>query len=92
MEKYTNEQIRKIILMEYYKRKKGLSKNPERHIYNFPELKEISNEDIFENTKYLIDKNLVRGGIDEERDHAFPWITKLTPIGVEWVEKGLSKT
>ena len=92
MEKHLDEQIRKIILIEYYKRKKGVSKNPDMHIYNFPELKEIDNEDIFQNAKYLIDKNLVRGGIDEERDHKFPWITKLTPTGIELMEKELAKT
>jgi len=92
MTKQTDEQIRKIILIEYYKRKKGVSKNPEMHIYNFPELKEIDNKDIFQNAKYLIDENLVRGGIDEERDHTFPWITKLTSMGIEWMEKELCKT
>jgi len=88
----TDEQIRKIILIEYYKREKGVSKNPETHIYNFPELKQIDNKDIFQNAKYLIDENLVRGGIDEERDHIFPWITKLTSIGIELMEKEQSKT
>ena len=87
MERGIDEQIRKIILLEYYKREKGISKNPETHMYNFPELKEIGNKDIFQNAKYLIDENLVRGGVDEERDHIFPWITKLTPIGIELMEK-----
>tara|TARA_B110000438_G_scaffold241170_1_gene240183 strand:+ start:107 stop:376 length:270 start_codon:yes stop_codon:yes gene_type:complete len=87
MEEYTNDQIRRIILIEYYKREKGVSKNPEMHIYNFPELKEIDNKIIFQNTKYLIDQNLVRGGVDEERDHTFPWITKLTPMGIELIKK-----
>tara|TARA_B110000438_G_scaffold49543_1_gene50081 strand:+ start:123 stop:389 length:267 start_codon:yes stop_codon:yes gene_type:complete len=87
MEKYTDKQIRKIILAEYYKREKGISKNPETHIYNFPELKEIDNKKIFQNTKYLIDENLVRGGIDEEGTHSFPWITKLTSMGIRWMEK-----
>ena len=66
VEKNTDEQIRKIILIEYYKRRKGVSKNPETHIYNFPELKETDNEDIFQNARYLIDENLVRGGVDVE--------------------------
>jgi len=39
MEEYTDDQIRKIILLEYYKRSKGISKNSEIHIYNFPQLK-----------------------------------------------------
>ena len=87
MEEHTNEQIKKIILVEYYKRGKGISKNPETHVYNFPELKEIDNENIFQNIKYLIDENLVRGGIDEEGTHSFPWITKLTSMGIRWMEK-----
>ena len=87
MERFTDEQIRKIILLEYYKREKGISKNPETHMYNFPELKEIGNKDIFQNAKYLIDENLVRGGVDEEENHSFPWITKLTSIGIELMEK-----
>tara|TARA_B110000438_G_scaffold791_1_gene775 strand:- start:1295 stop:1579 length:285 start_codon:yes stop_codon:yes gene_type:complete len=91
MDEYNDQQIRKIILAEYYKREKGVSKNPEMHIYNFPELKKIDNEKIFQNTKYLMDENLVRGGIDEEGDHAFPWITKLTSMGIEWIEKEQSK-
>ena len=92
MTKQTDEQIQKIILIEYYKRKIGVSRNPEMHIYNFPELKEIDNKDIFQNVKYLIDENMVRGGIDEEGDHTFPWITKLTYMGIEWIETELSKT
>ena len=92
MENHTDEQIRRIILAEYDKRQKGISKNPETHMYNFPELKEIDNRDIFQNAKYLIDENLVRGGIDEERDHIFPWITKLTSSGIELMEKEQSKT
>lgn len=87
MKIYTDEQIKKIILIEYYQRLKGISKNPEIHMYNFPELKEINNEIIFKNAKYLIDENLVRGGIDENGKHLFPWITKLTLEGIKLVEK-----
>jgi len=61
------------------------------HMYNFPELKEIDNEIIFKNAKFLIDENLVRGGIDEEKDHLFPWITRLTSTGIELVEKDQSE-
>ena len=92
MESHTDEQIRNIILTEYHKREKGISKNPETHMYNFPELKETNNDDIFQNAKYLIDENLVRGGVDEERDHIFPWITKLTSRGIELMEKEQFKT
>ena len=87
MEKYTDDQIMEIILLEYYKRSKGKSKNPEMHIYNFPQLKEINNKVIFQSIKYLIDENLVRGGIDEDGDHSFPGITRLTPEGIKLVEE-----
>jgi hypothetical protein len=87
MEEYTDQEIKKIILIEYYKRSKRESKNPEMHMYNFPELKEIDNKIILKNVKYLINENLVRGGIDEEGENMFPWITKLTPLGIKLVEK-----
>jgi len=87
MIKQTDEQIRKIILLEYQNRLKKTSKNPEIHIYNFPKLKEINNEIILKNIKYLINENLVRGGIDEEGENVFPWITKLTPLGIKLLKK-----
>ena len=87
MKEYTDEQIRKIILLEYYDRSKGISKNSEMHMYNFPELKEIPNKHIFQNAKYLIDENMVRGGIDEEGGNSFPWITRLTDAGIKFLEK-----
>ena len=87
MKKCTNEEIIKIILIEYYQRSTGTSKNPETHMYNFPELKEINNQDIFQNAKYLIDENLVRGGIDKEGEYSFPWITRLTLTGIKFVEE-----
>ena len=86
MQKCTDEKIRKTILLEYYKRSKGKSKNTQIHMYNFPELKELNNKDIFNNAKYLIDENLVRGGIDEEGENLFPWITRLTNAGIKLVE------
>lgn len=82
-----DDKIRRVILVEYYARLKKNSKIPEMHMYNFPELKEIDNEVIFKNAKYLIDANLVRGGIDEEKDHSFPWITRLTPTGIKLIEE-----
>ena len=57
------------------------------HIYNFPQLKKINNKIIFQSIKYLIDENLVRGGIDEDGDYSFPWITRLTPEGIKLVEE-----
>ena len=82
-----DDKIRRVILVEYYARLKKNSKIPEMHMYYFPELKEIDNEIIFKNAKYLIDANLVRGGIDEEKDHSFPWITRLTPTGIKLIEE-----
>ena len=78
--------IRKIILNEFYKRAQGISENPKIHMYNFPELKEIKNEIIFENVKYLINENLVRGGIDEDQNQSFPWISRLTETGIKLIE------
>ena len=86
MKEHTNDEIRNIILNEFYKRTKGESKNPKIHMYNFPELKEIDNKKIFENIKYLINENLVRGGIDQDENQSFPWITKLTTLGRKIVE------
>ena len=83
----TDKKIRKTILLEYQNRLNGTSKNPEIHMYNFPELKETNNEIILKNVKYLINENLVRGGIDEEGEKIFPWITKLTPLGIKLLEK-----
>ena len=86
MQDLTNNKIRKIILNEFYKRAQGISENPKIHMYNFPELKEIENEIIFENVKYLINENLVRGGIDEEQNQSFPWISRLTETGIKLIE------
>ena len=82
----TNDGIRDIILKEFYKRSQEKSDNPNLHMYNFPELKEIDNKRIFENIKYLINENLVRGGIDQGENESFPWISKLTPLGIKLVE------
>ena len=88
MQDLNNNEIRKIILNEFYKRAQGTSKNPKIHMYNFPELKKIENEVIFDNVKYLINENLVRGGIDEDQNQSFPWISKLTKTGTKLVEDG----
>ena len=82
----TNDGIRDIILKEFYKRSQEKSDNPNLHMYNFPELKEIDNKRIFENVKYLINENLVRGGIDQDENQSFPWISRLTPLGIKLVE------
>ena len=86
MQDLTNNKIRKIILNEFYKRAQGISENPKIHMYNFPELKEIENEIIFENVKYLINENLVRGGIDQDENQSFPWISRLTETGIKLIE------
>jgi len=88
MQDLSNNEIRKIILNEFYKRAQGISENSKIHMYNFPELKEIENEIIFENVKYLINENLVRGGIDVDQHQSFPWISKLTETGTKLVEDG----
>ena len=82
----TNDGIRDIILKEFYKRSQEKSDNPNLHMYNFPELKEIDNKRIFENVKYLINENLVRGGIDQDENQSFPWISKLTSSGTKLIE------
>ena len=82
-----DDKIRRVILVEYYARFKKNSKIPEMHMYNFPGLKEMDNKISFKSAKYLIDANLVRGGIDEEKDHSFPWITRLTPTGIKLIEE-----
>jgi hypothetical protein len=82
----SNDEIRDIILKEFYKRSQSKSENPNLHMYNFPELKEIDNKRIFENVKYLINENLVRGGIDQDENQSFPWISKLTSLGTKLIE------
>ena len=82
----TNDEIRDIIIKEFYKRSQSKSENPNLHMYNFPELKEIDNKRIFENVKYLINENLVRGGIDQDENQSFPWISKLTSLGTKLIE------
>ena len=82
-----NIKIRKIILLEYYSRLHGKSKNPETHFFNIPELKEINNEIIAINAIYLIDENFVRGGVDVEGEQRFPWITRILPKGIAFVEQ-----
>ena len=82
----TNDEIRDIIIKEFYKRSQSKSENPNLHMYNFPELKEIDNKRIFENVKYLINENLVRGGIDQDENQSFPWISRLTSLGTKLIE------
>jgi hypothetical protein len=82
----TNDEIRDIIIKEFYKRSQSKSDNPNLHMYNFPELKEIDNKRIFENIKYLINENLVRGGIDQDENQSFTWISRLTSLGTKLIE------
>ena len=86
MNNLTDNEIRNIILREFYKRSQAKSDNPKLHMYNFPELKETDNGKIFENVKFLINENLVRGGIDQDEAQSFPWISRLTSIGTKLVE------
>ena len=86
-ENLENIKIRKIILHEYFSRLNGESKNPEMHLFNLPELKEIDNQIITKNAIFLIDENFVRGGIDIEREQKFPWITRILPKGIIFLEQ-----
>ena len=79
-------------MLEYYARSRGQSKNPEMHFFNIPELKEIDNQVITANAIYLIDENLVRGGVDVEGKNTFPWITRILPKGITHVEQLITKS
>ena len=83
----TDAQIRLIILFEYCKRSFGKSDNPEMHFYVIPELRDTDNEIIKMNAVHLIDENLVRGGVDDDGSQTFPWIRKITPAGMQLVER-----
>ena len=76
-----------ILLFEYYKRSCGKSDNSEMHFYGIPELRDIDNQIIKANAIYLIDENLVRGGVDQDASHSFPWITRINSTGVKLVER-----
>ena len=82
-----NLKIKKIILHEYYSRLHGQSKNPKMHFFNIPELKEIDNQIIAKNAIFLIDENFVRGGVDIEGEQKFPWITRILPKGITFLEQ-----
>ena len=86
-----DDKIRKIILLEYYSRLHGQSKNPEIHFFNIPELKEIDNQTIASNAIYLIDESFVRGGVDIEGEQRFPWITRILPKGITFIEQLITK-
>ncbi len=86
VDRQTDVNVTSILLFEYYKRSCGQSSNPEMHFYVLPELRDIDNKIIESNATRLIDKNLVRGGVDVGPSHSFPWITRINPIGVKLVE------
>jgi len=79
--------IRVILLFEYYKRSCGQSNNSEMHFYVIPELRDTDNKIIESNATYLIDNNLVRGGVDVDASHSFPWITRINSTGVNLIER-----
>ena len=87
IDKETDVKIRMILLFEYCKRSFGKSDNPEMHFYTMPELRDIDNEVIKANAVYLIAENLVRGGVDEDASHSFPWITRINPTGLKLVKR-----
>jgi len=57
------------------------------HFYVIPELRDIDNEIIKANAVHLIDKNLVRGGVDQDASQSFPWITRINLTGMKLVER-----
>ena len=83
----TDTRIRLIILFEYCKRSFDESDNPEMHFYVIPELRDIDNEIIKANAVCLIDKNLVRGGLDDDGNQTFPWIRRITPAGMDSIQR-----
>ncbi len=83
----TDGMIRVLILFEYCKRSFGKSNNPEMHFYVIPELQDVDNEIIKTNAVHLIDENLVRGGLDDDGSQTFPWIRRITPKGIDIIEK-----
>ena len=83
----TNAKIRSMILFEYCKRAYDKSDNPEMHFYVIPELRGTDNEVIKTNAVHLIDENLVRGGVDDDGSQTFPWIRRITPMGMKLVER-----
>jgi len=87
IDKERDVKIRILLLFEYYKRLYGQSENPEMHFYVIPELKDIDNQIIEANAIYLIDENLVRGGVDEAGSHSFPCITRINSTGMKLVER-----
>ena len=82
-----NAMIRVTILFEYCKRSFDASDNPEMHFYVIPELRDVDNEIIKVNAVHLIDENLVRGGVDDDGAQTFPWIRRVTPTGMELVQR-----
>ena len=79
--------IRLNILFEYCKRSFEKSDNPEMHFYVIPELRHIDNETIKTNAVRLIDTNLVRGGLDDDGSQTFPWIRRITPAGMDSIQR-----
>ncbi|MGH1521861.1 MAG: hypothetical protein ACRBB2_05775 [Nitrosopumilus sp.] len=80
-------EIRMTILLEYCKRSYEQSDNPNIHFYNIHELKNMDNEIIKLNVIHIINENWVRGGVDDENSHSFPWITRINSKGIELIEK-----
>ena len=79
--------IRTLILFEYCKRSYGQSDNPEMHFYVIPELRDTENDIIKVNAVHLIGENFVRGGVDDDGTQTFPWIRRITPTGMELVQR-----
>lgn len=57
------------------------------HFYVIPELCDMDNEIIKANAVHLIDENLVRGGVDDDGTKTFPWIRRITPTGMQLIQR-----
>ena len=84
--------IRTAILFECYKRAYGQSENEDKFFYVIPELQEYDNKVIDANMTYLIDENLVRGGVDEAGSYSTPWITRINSTGMKLVERMVNES
>ncbi|RMW39422.1 MAG: hypothetical protein EA447_00860 [Nitrosopumilus sp.] len=91
-EKERDVKIRIVILFECCKRAYGQSENEGKFFYVIPELQEYDNKVIDANMIYLINENLVRGGVDEAGSFSTPWITRINSTGMELVEKMVNES
>jgi len=84
--------IRTTLLFEFYNQAYGQSKNVGMHYYVIPELQDIDNQIIDANAIYLIDENLVKGGVETAGSSSFPYITRINSTGMKLVENLVLKS